>query len=305
MLLDEIISILSDENGTLNSALLKTKVLLHTIGKKDLASWVNYELRGYPDENSIPEYRHVSAEVHGHVASYAWHMQDTKLPIMHLTDKQKTNLTSVACTMSISSIEDAVLAHRTKPGAGLMRTLPPEYGSLFKKALQPGVEVISAWCVINMIEVEGIVTEVRSRLLDFALELRDVVGADTPENELASKVANVDTEKMFTTAVYGSGNTIIIGGQSVQITNNEKDDIEGLIVAIGQLGFQQPMLVELRESVQQDKNAGNEPNVAEGKTGEWFGKALKEAARGVVKGGVDVVSTVIVKALKAYTTGAP
>ncbi len=305
MLLDEIISILSDENGTLNSALLKTKVLLHTIGKKDLANWVNYELKGYPDENSIPEYRQVSAEVHGHVASYAWHMQDTKLPIMHLTDKQKKNFTSAACTMSISSIEDVVLAHRKKPGAGLMRALPPEYGSLFKKALQPGIEVISAWCEINMIEVEGILTEVRSRLLDFALELRDVVGADTPESELAGKVANIDTEKMFTTAVYGSGNTIIFGGQSVQVINNEKDDIDGLIAAIGQLGFQQSMLLELRESVQQDKKTGNEPNVAEGKTGEWFGKALKETGKGVVKAGIDVVSTVIVKALKAYTTGAP
>lgn len=40
MLLDNIIAILSDENGMLNSALLKTKVLLHSPGKKDLASWV-------------------------------------------------------------------------------------------------------------------------------------------------------------------------------------------------------------------------------------------------------------------------
>lgn len=57
--------------------------------------------------------------------------------------------------------------------------------------------------------------------------------------------------------------------------------------------------------MQQDQEAGKEPNVAEGKTGEWFGKALKEAGKGIVKAGVDVVSTVIVKALKGYTTGTP
>jgi len=33
MLLDIIIDILSDEKGSLTNALLKTKVLLHTIGK--------------------------------------------------------------------------------------------------------------------------------------------------------------------------------------------------------------------------------------------------------------------------------
>ena len=207
--------------------------------------------------------------------------------------------------MSISSIEESVRNHRTKGSHGLMSPLPPEFGALFKKALQPGVNVISAWCEINMIEVEGILTEVRSRLLEFALELRDVVGADTPESELANKVANVDTERMFATAVYGSGNTIIIGSHSFRSISNQKDDIEGLIAAVGQLGFQQPMLLEFREAVQQDQQAGNEPNVAEGKTGEWFSKALKEAGKGIVKAGVDVVSTVIVKALKAYTSGSP
>ena len=93
MLLDEIITILSDEKGTLNNALLKTKVLLHTIGKKDLTNWVTFELKGYPDEDSIPEYRWVSAEVHGHLTSIAWQMADTKLPIMHLDEKQRKNLT--------------------------------------------------------------------------------------------------------------------------------------------------------------------------------------------------------------------
>jgi hypothetical protein len=53
----KIIDILSDENGSLNGALLKTKVLLHTIGKKDLVPWVDNELKGYPDDDSVPEYR--------------------------------------------------------------------------------------------------------------------------------------------------------------------------------------------------------------------------------------------------------
>lgn len=305
MLLDEIITTLSDEKGSLTSALLKTKVLLHSIGKKELASWVTHELKGYPDEDSIPDYRRISSEVHGHVVSIAWQMADTKLPIMHLKDEQKKNLTSMACTLSISSIEESVRAYRSKSSHKLVRPLPPEFGGLFNKVLEPGVNVISAWCEINMIQMEGILTEVRSRLLDFALELRDIVGPDTPENELADKVANVDTEKMFATAVYGSGNTIIVGSHSFQSINNQKDDIEGLVSAIAQLGFQQPMLLELREAVQQDQKTGKEPSVTDGKTGEWFSKALKESGKGIVKAGVDIVSTVIVKALKAYTTGAP
>lgn len=302
MLLDEIIGTLSDEKGTLNSALLKTKVLLHSIGKKDLATWVTNELKGYPDDN-VPGYRIVSAEVHGSIASIAWQMQDYVLPIMHLTKEQQKNLTVTHCTTSIASIEESVIRFRSK-GGKLIRHLPPEYGALFQKALTPGTNVFSSWCEINMVGIENILTEVRSRLLDFALELRDVVGIDVPEKELAEKAANVDTEKMFTTAVYGDSNTIIIGSQGIQTITNQKDDIEGLIAAVGKLGFQQPELEELKNAVLEDKTSGKTPDVTKGKTGKWFAKAVKEAGKGVVKTGVDVVSTVIVKALKAYTTGA-
>jgi hypothetical protein len=76
VVLDEIISILADEKGTLNSALLKTKVLLHSLGKRELATWVTNELKGYPDVDSIPNYRVVTATVHAHVTNIAWQMRD-------------------------------------------------------------------------------------------------------------------------------------------------------------------------------------------------------------------------------------
>ncbi len=297
MLLDEIIEILSDENGSLNSALLKTKVLLHSLGKKDLATWVTNELKGYPDEN-VPDYRVVSAEVHGHVTSYTWQANDYVLPIMHLSEKQRKNLTESVCTMSIASIEDSV-----KSGKKLIRHLPPEFGALFEKVLTPGTHVFSAWCAINMVDFENILSEVRSRLLDFALELRDVVGIDVPEKELAAKAASVDTEKLFNTAVYGTGNTIIIGSHAFQAITNERVDLDGLLAMVGQLGFQQGELDGLRHAVLEDKAQGKIPDVTEGATGKWYTKAIKAAGKGVVKAGVDVVSSVIVKAIKAYTTG--
>jgi AbiTii len=44
MLLDDIITILSDQNGSLESALLKTKILMRKLGHKELVGWVNAEL---------------------------------------------------------------------------------------------------------------------------------------------------------------------------------------------------------------------------------------------------------------------
>lgn len=45
-LLNEIIDALSSQDSSLTDALLKTKVLLHKIGHKELVEWVNRELNG-------------------------------------------------------------------------------------------------------------------------------------------------------------------------------------------------------------------------------------------------------------------
>jgi hypothetical protein len=62
-------------------------------------------------------------------------------------------------------------------------------------------------------------------------------------------------------------------------------------------------LEALRAAVLEDKSHGRAPDVTEGQTGKWYTKALKEAGKGAVKAGIDVVSSVIVKAIKGYTTG--
>jgi len=154
MLLDDIIAILSESQGSLNSALLKTKVLLHSIGKKELAAWVTNELKGYPDLN-VPDYRIVHAEVHAQLSNFNYQVSDYMLPVMHLKPEQLENLTKSKCQMSIDSIEEAVKAHRMK-GTKLVRSLPPEYAGLFQKKLTPGTNIFSLWCEINMVNVENI-----------------------------------------------------------------------------------------------------------------------------------------------------
>jgi hypothetical protein len=150
MLLDDIINILADEKGSLNAALLKTKVLLHSIGKKDLATWVTNELKGYPDDKNLPEYRICSAEVHAQIMSGFMIYKDYQLPILHLDADHRKDLTTSPCTMSIESIEEAVRHFRSN-GTKLARPLPAEFGGLFRKVLTPRTNVISAWCEVNMI----------------------------------------------------------------------------------------------------------------------------------------------------------
>ncbi|MCK5100082.1 MAG: hypothetical protein KAR45_18370 [Desulfobacteraceae bacterium] len=80
-LIDEIIEILSSNNGKLSDALIKTKVLLHKIGHKELVPWVNSELNGYHDRDIIPEYRILPAQVLVNASKYGLSSNITSYPI--------------------------------------------------------------------------------------------------------------------------------------------------------------------------------------------------------------------------------
>jgi len=256
---------------------------------------VTNELSGYPDDQpgGVPPYRVVGMQVHGHVTNMAWQMSDYILPILHLPKKRQQELTECRFTESIASIE----AMAQKPGQ-LRRPLPAEFGGSIKKVLTPGTHVVSAWCELNMIQVENIVTQVRSRLLDFVLELKDAVG-DIPERELPQKAATVDTGSMFRMAIYNTGSgTVVVGSTTVQV-NNQQGDIDGLLKEVAKLGYDKGELEELRVAVLEDQRT-SKPTITEGETSKWYVKALKKVGRGVVDAGVDVVSKVISESLKNY-----
>jgi len=46
-MLNELVARLSGDQPSLTDALMKTRVLLHQIGQKELVGWVNLELTGY------------------------------------------------------------------------------------------------------------------------------------------------------------------------------------------------------------------------------------------------------------------
>jgi hypothetical protein len=106
MLLDEIIHLLSDEQSSLTAALLKTKILLHQIGKKELADWLNNELNGYPDEATVPEYRKLPSRVAANLMSPGWQISSHPIPIGHLTPEMRENLETATMVQSLAVLEE-------------------------------------------------------------------------------------------------------------------------------------------------------------------------------------------------------
>lgn len=178
-LLDEIIDLLADENGSLNSALLKTKVLMHTIGHAELAEWVNDELNGYAKDKPVPEYRVVGGRVIGNIENALMIQSDVNLPTYHLPKKLKSWLENHELREAMSVLQEMAIS---ETGASLHMPLSPEIGAQIGKGMN-GYWVQKCWVEMQPLQIKNGISQVRSRLLDFALNLRDKIG-DVEDKEI-------------------------------------------------------------------------------------------------------------------------
>jgi hypothetical protein len=230
MLLDDLITALSDEKESLTGILLKTKVFLHQIGKRDLADWAKHELNGYPDAASLPDYRRLPAQVRANVVSVAWRYSAHPLPTSHLTEEIRERFINGAFTQPVSVIEDWAAGE----GGSIQRPIPLELNGLLGKTLERGIHVEQAWAETPLADVKNILSQVRSRLLDFLLDLRDTVGDVSEPDDVKERVRSVDANGMFQSAIFGPNTTILIGDQST-ISASQFNSVSGMAAGVRDL----------------------------------------------------------------------
>ncbi|MCI0562337.1 MAG: hypothetical protein MN733_27955 [Nitrososphaera sp.] len=138
-LLSDLIDSLSSEQSNLTDSLMKTKVLLHRLGRKDLAEWVNLELTGYPEDTRIPSYRVINAMVKGVVTNGVYRYNDHPLPTFHLDEKTRNRLQNLEMRDSISVLEG--LAQKDKEKGSLSMPIPLEFNRELGKTITDGYHV--------------------------------------------------------------------------------------------------------------------------------------------------------------------
>ena len=250
-LLNEIIDLLSAEKGSLTEALLKTKVVLHKIGHKELIEWVNDELNGYPADKSVPPYRVIPARTVGTLQNIAFIYNNQTLPISHLSEKQRKHFSENEMRESIRVLEE----YASNSTGHLVHPIAPELYSLLSKALD-NVWVSNAWIQMEPTQIMNAVVEVRSRLLDFVLSLHDKLG-DTDTDMAAKQVGeSLDVPALFQDTVIGDNATIIIGDNNATTIRNsvKAGDFESLAAVLKKHGVGTDDISALEAAIHEDRN---------------------------------------------------
>lgn len=294
-LVEEIIELLSSTDGSLTDALLKTKVLLNSLGQADLNAWVNNELNGYTEDQVLPNYRIVPAVVLANLSGIGFTADAHPLPIAHLDKKQRENIETARMYQSLAVLEKYTL----EDNGTLVIQIPLEANGILGKKLSRGTVIQRAWSQIQTSSIVQIVTEVRSRLLDFVLKIQADLSIDPSQEEKKS----IDTRSHFQNAMFGDNATVIIGDKNkTDIVNlHLKGNIDALSHELKKYNVPDEDISNLKNAIDEDANSNNEhvkqfgPSVK-----SWLQSMLHKAVETSWKIELGMASTVLTDALKHF-----
>jgi len=297
-LINEIIDILSSENPDLNNALIKTKVLLHRLGETEALLWVNSELNGYPNIDNIPNYRKLDISVHGNLTNGYWYDSDRLISLSHLDKNLREKLQTHHLLQSIAVIESYA-----KDDKHLTMTISPDLYSELGKRYSGGYYVDRAWGKPSLGGMLQVITEVRSRLLDFILELSEKIPEELDADQMKQKSKEIGASDLFNNAVFGDNTTIVVGDHNIQNVQSSvvKNDFESLATFFRKNQMEETDVQALKAAIESDGGASEHK---EKKFGEnvrsWIRTMLNKATEAAWNVNLSVASSLIANALNSY-----
>ena len=196
----------------ISDILRRAKILASLLDNSEFKRWVNGELGGYNENDEIPDYRTLKAVNLGTYSGLLGQMiRNFPIPVSLLPDGVRKVAEHTAVFQSVKEIE--TLAANVTQGRGVTLPWPPEAVMLARDhvRLDGGSVLVEAWRPLTKGQMEGILDQVRNRLLDFLLELEQV-DPEVMTSENAIRAVPRDTiQNIFITTILGGQNVVATG----------------------------------------------------------------------------------------------
>ena len=160
--------------------------------------------------------------------------------------------------------------------------------------------LVEAWKALVKGQLDGILDQVRNRLLDFLLELQQI-RPEVVDSENAIRGVPSDTvTHLFQTVIHG-GQNIVATGTNVEQKSTQRvgvDDKASLMAYLESAGIERQSLAELDNALRQD---GTRPKREIGEhVKSWIGKMVVKAIDGTWKVTLNAAPRLLQEALTRY-----
>ncbi|WP_242343667.1 MULTISPECIES: AbiTii domain-containing protein [Anaeromyxobacter] len=204
-----------DPKASIPDLLRKAKAVAMKLKVSDAAEWIEHELSGYPAGAEIPSYREISGKPRYFNPYHGW------VPLIFGDPETQEKASKRKTRQPISEIMD-ILA-RSEKGGGAMFSYPAAVVADLGKHFD--LEVPDAGMEVSLPSLAGILDEVRTRILDWAMKLEavgvrgDGMSFSTKDQEKAAGVhINIGSIGSMVGAIgpIAAGATVNVTGQVTQ-----------------------------------------------------------------------------------------
>lgn len=300
-LLAEIREAAVDGNSDLESLLRKCRVLAARLKHQELANWVNRELDGYSEDGPVPPYRECHGNCYGHLFGFARTLQNCPIPETNFPEQIRDRCTNIKFYKGVAALRSMLQEIPQGQHGTFEFAVPPELYKLIKPKNVAGDFVLAqAWISINRDRVAAILSTIRNKILNFALEIEQ----EYPDaGEAAPGVVKAPKEfvnQVFHNNFYGPVANVA-SGQEIQQTSTitiQQGGFRTLAAFLEGQGVEKADIKDLEVAIEEDpKPTGRKFGT---RVAAWMGKMVSKAATGAWKVGTDVAAKVLTKALEQH-----
>ncbi|SRR6266446_1847693 len=288
-LLDEIIDAAADEKVPIGTLLRKCLVLQQQVKNEKFRAWLDRELDGYDQMEELPPYRVFNCVNKGLVIGGAAMLNDQPIPLDVMEEKDRELVEKVYLDQPAASYEN-------RPNQSANAALPwnPSLTAKYQtKFFRRPMVLNRAWQEIPGSVLVGLLEQIRTRVLRFALELKDNLPSNAADS---TQVSPAVVERSVVNNIYG-GN-ILIASHAENISQMAHTiiavgDIEGLKCALSTLGVTDEGLKKLEADIKADEING-QPSIGPRIKG-WITNIGQYLGKEGAKAGIDVMKRLATK----------
>lgn len=286
-----------DDNVKLATLLRKLLIIGDSLDNESLKLWVCHELNGYQEIDQLPPYRTMDITAKGQFLSRAGQMNDQPIPSSVLKTEHRWWAETAYLLSPVASYEALV---EGEPNGRVVLEWPADMTVYYSDKFYGGWRLNRAWQELPTSSIRGMLDNVRTRILQFALELKREIG----DGELSADTAPPEkVNSAVQTIIYGGTNIIspTIAGD-VQLIGQQvvvQGDFLSLSSALETIGVAKPHVAELETAIAGDKADGADQGYGSRVKG-WLAKAGSYVAKEGGAAAVDVAKTAITTAVTSY-----
>lgn len=252
-LLQEIRNDAVNANVNVSDLLRKCKILAYRLGSEEFKSWIDSELNGYDSEDLLPTYRTLYVGSKGYfVGDFGSSLSNVDIPMRGLPDRLQVICTNATFNGPIATLESYTINDKN---GQLTQSWDPAILAKYGSNMYRGMNCIQAWKVIPVASVIGIIDTVKTKILNFVLEI-EVINPEAGEAELNSNPIPQDkVSQIFNINISGnvqnlaSGNTHSTIHQKVN-NNQIPEEFIQLINDLGKSDIDDEIALEISKRIE-------------------------------------------------------